>query len=158
MTSMLFKTVEVESSGVYAGTLVFPVEWGKEVLLAKEVFNTWIQVCHDDDTMLYALRLTRYALRLGIPYYCTWRTHALTSTLPPTQMNNSLPANASIKCVLVTPPPEERASLSSRPIHKPSWGSSITAQENTYKYAYSHASLVTATLICLSSCLNLHPN
>jgi len=100
VTSMLFKTVEVESSGVYAGTLVFPVEWGKEVLLAKEVFNTWIQ------------------------------------------MNNSLPANASIKCVLVTPPPEERASLSSRPIHKPSWGSSITAQENTYKYAYSHASLV----------------
>lgn len=58
------------------------------------------------------------------------------------EMSDSLPANASISAVLATPPPENRPPLSSRPIHKPSWGSAITAQEDSYKYAYSHPCLV----------------
>ena len=44
VTSLLFKLHAVQTPGVYAGTLVFPVEWGKEVIKIRQVFSTWLQV------------------------------------------------------------------------------------------------------------------
>lgn len=100
VTSMTFKLHQVQSPSVYAGTLTFPVEWGKEILKAREVFSVWLAI------------------------------------------TDSLPNKAHISAVLTTPPPDKRPCLASRPIHKPAWGSAITAQENSHKYAYAHPSLV----------------
>ena len=101
VTSMLFQLSAVEGSGqVYGGQLVFPIEWGKETLKAKTIYETWMSVA------------------------------------------DGLPPNAHITACLATPPPEERPALAGRPIHKPHWGSKVTMQENSNKYAYSHPCLV----------------
>lgn len=104
VTSFLFALKPVQSAGVYAGTLMFPVEWAKEFKHAKNVYETWMEV------------------------------------------RDSLPPNASISAMLTTPPPDKRPSLSTRPIHKPAWGSAITSQENVYTHAYGHPCLVLTVL------------
>jgi len=44
VTSLLFKLSPVAQGGVYAGNLMFPIEWGKETLKAEQVCSVWSQL------------------------------------------------------------------------------------------------------------------
>eukprot|EP00656_Telonema_subtile_P016436 TRINITY_DN18682_c0_g1_i1.p1 TRINITY_DN18682_c0_g1~~TRINITY_DN18682_c0_g1_i1.p1 ORF type:complete len:493 (+),score=135.71 TRINITY_DN18682_c0_g1_i1:153-1631(+) len=44
VTQFLFKCESVATPNVLAGQLVFPVEWAKEALFTKQIFEAWMQV------------------------------------------------------------------------------------------------------------------
>ena len=65
VTQFLFKCEQVHSPSVLAGHIMFPVEWAKEVLFTKQIFDAWMEVY-----LVFIFHIIRISYRGNFQSHC----------------------------------------------------------------------------------------